>query len=680
MRVLSALTYYAPHWTGLTGHARQLAAGLARRGHDVTVLAYQHEPALPRRERLEGVQIERVPPAIGISRGVFSPQYVMAAARLLSAHDVMLINTPMLEALPLALVARARRRPTVLVHHGDLILPAGAGNRIVERVTTASMAGAARLASRVTTYNEDYGAHSDFLLPFRPRLVAIAPPVDIPSPRPDAVARWRAELGLSEKLVIGFAGRFVEEKGGDILLRALPMVLAAEPRAHLVYAGDAHPVYERFYEYCQPLLAPVAAHVSQLGLLRDRQQLADFYSLCDVLALPSRSDCFGLVQVEAMLCGTPVVASDIPGAREAVRRTGMGRLFASCDPAALARALLETLHAPQALTRSPVEIRRAFDTERCLDAYEDLLRSAASEGGLGAPAPVRVRAQPALASFADADRTALATWLSAEPDMAYRRRLPVLLEYLALNDGERVLDAGCGAGFELSLMSALRQLRLYGVDASADALASARQRGVSVPIVNAALERLPFADNAFDKILLHEVLEHTADDEGALRELLRVLCPGGVLAISVPHADYPLAWDPLNRLWTAVGGRPIRSGPLVGIWTHHRRLYWPRDLADRVADAGFIVDQMEQATHHTLPFAHFLLYGIGRRLVAHGWSAPNGRAALATGTAPAGGMTALALRAVIAAFAAVDRRNERPPPQGQQTFVNVLLKARKPLA
>ncbi len=62
-----------------------------------------------------------------------------------------------------------------------------------------------------------------------------------------------------------------------------------------------------------------------LGLIVERQELADFYAMCDVFALPSRTNCFPSVQIEAMMCGTPVVATNIPGAREVVRVTGMGR-------------------------------------------------------------------------------------------------------------------------------------------------------------------------------------------------------------------------------------------------------------------------------------------------------------------------------------------------------------------
>ena len=388
MRILTALTYYHPHWTGLTAHAQQLAEGLARRGHAVTVLAYRHSPALAAEEWREGVRIVRAAPVARLSRGMVGPAYLRAALGLIRDADVVLIHTPMLEASALALAARAAGRSSVIVHHGDLLLPAGAANRVVERLVTAGMVAAARVADAVTTYSEDYAVHSDFLTPLRPKLVAIAPPVDIPAPDRAAAAAWRARLGLADRAVVGFAGRFVEEKGVDVLLRALPLLREVEPRAHLVYAGDPHPAYERFYERCAPLREAVADCVTEVGLLRDRRQLADFYALCDVLALPSRSDCFALVQAEAMYCGTPVVASDIPGAREPVRWTGMGRLVAPLDPAALAAGLAEVLRAPADHRRERAAIAATFDRERCLDAYEALAAAAAGAAASGAaPAP-----------------------------------------------------------------------------------------------------------------------------------------------------------------------------------------------------------------------------------------------------------------------------------------------------
>jgi glycosyltransferase involved in cell wall biosynthesis len=246
-------------------------------------------------------------------------------------------------------------------------------DQAVEKVGTILLAAAARLATVVSPLNDDYAAESRFLGPFADKLVPILPPVEIPEPPAGAAARWRAELGLDGKRLVGFAGRFVEEKGFDYLLRAVPALLAAVPEAHLVYAGEHRMTYEDFYRRCKPLLDAHGDHVTFVGLLRDRQQLASFYAMCDVLALPSRTDSFAAVQVEAMLCGTPVVASDIAGARVAVRSTGMGRLVPPRDPHALAEGLAAVLVDPARYRRSRDEIAAIFDPAASIDRYEKLI-------------------------------------------------------------------------------------------------------------------------------------------------------------------------------------------------------------------------------------------------------------------------------------------------------------------
>lgn len=379
LRVLMVLTYYHPHWTGLTAYAKRLAEGLARRGHAVTLLTSRHDAALAPRETVDGVDVVRLPVALRLSRGVVMPRFPVAVRRLLRDADVVQMHTPLLEAPLVVALARRQGVPSLFTHHGDLVMPAGLANRAIETVVTAAMRGALAGVTAVSVHSGDYARHSRFLAPAAAKLHAIFPPVDLPPPDPTAVAAWRRSLGLDGRPVVGFAGRWVEEKGFDHLLRAVPLVAAARPDVRFVYAGEA-PTYEDFAARCRPLREAAAAHVVELGLLTNPQRLADFYALADVFALPSRTDCFPSAQLEAVLSGTPVVATDIPGAREVVQRTGMGLLVPPHDPAALTRGLLTVLANPTAWVRPAEVVRAVFDRERSVGDYEGLLRALVDGG------------------------------------------------------------------------------------------------------------------------------------------------------------------------------------------------------------------------------------------------------------------------------------------------------------
>lgn len=706
MKILSILTFYYPHWTGLTTYARRIAEGLAARGHEVTVLTTRHSPELARDELLNGVRVVRLRPMARFSRGMIAPAFPYAAARLIAQHDVVQIHTPLPEALLVAVLCRALGRPLVMTHHGDVVMPAGWFNQAVQRAAFAILWAAGWLADVVTSYSQDYAEHSSLLRSLKGKVACIYPPVEIPEPDHAAAAAWRAELGLQDRLLIGFAGRWVEEKGFDYLLQALPLIRQVYPEAHLVYAGERQVVYENFYARCLPLIEEQRAHLTFLGLLRDPQQMANFYALCDLFALPSRSDMMALVQVEAMLCGTPVVATDIPGARVVVRETGFGRLARPHDPRSLAEAIIETLRHRERYRPERQAVRRIFCTKKTLDAYEALLQrlvrrvtcagrgaccGRVESGSLRAPDPppahagaiLRASRYPHSAiaprSLSAADQRALDRILRNEADMAYRRRARILLDYLELQDSERVLDCGCGMGFYLMAMGKLRRLQLVGLDSDLARLRRGQREGVPAALLSGDIHRLPFADGSFDKVLLSEVLEHLDDDRRALRELHRILRPGGILAISVPHAQYPFWWDPLNRIWTALGREPFRGAQPAGIWSHHVRLYRPQELLASVTEAGFEVEQVEETTHYSFPFIHFLVYGIGKPLLEHNLlPAPLRTSADRFRGEQNSGSLLNPINLGLAIFRAVDRLNDRPSVAQKDTFVNVLVKARKP--
>lgn len=375
MKILVALTYYYPHWTGLTAYAKRLAEGLARRGHEITVLTSQFKPELARQEMYNGVRILRLPTAVHMSRGVIMPGILGALNTLTKQNDLLQVHTPMLETNLVTRIGLLHGKPTVITHHGDLVMPNNPRDQFIERVTTALMTQGEREAARITVHSCDYAANSKFLAPFQAKLDCIYPPVEIPEPAPDDVAKWRADLGLTHNKLVGFAGRFVQEKGFDYLLQAIPLVRARIPDVKFVYAGEINVVYEHFFDQWKHLVDQERESIVILGLIRNSGQLANFYAMNDVFALPSRTDCFPSVQIEALLSGTPVVATNIPGAREVVRVTGMGKLVTPRDPTALAAGLVEVLNNRAAYVKSRAEIRRVFDTEKSLSDYEKLFES-----------------------------------------------------------------------------------------------------------------------------------------------------------------------------------------------------------------------------------------------------------------------------------------------------------------
>jgi glycosyltransferase involved in cell wall biosynthesis len=376
MKVLIVLTYYRPHTSGLTIYAERLARGLARRGHQVTVMTSRYDPAIPLEEVVDGVRVVRVPVAFRVSKGVIMPTFGWLATRLVLAHDVVSLHLPQFDAAGVAARARLFGRPCTLTYHCDLDLPPGLFNRVVNRVVDGMNWLAGLFADRVVAYTEDFAAHSPYLSRFKHKVVVIPPPVEVPPAEPEDVRAFARRVGLDGRgPVIGMAARLAAEKGVEVLLEALPRVLEVCPDARVLFAGQYRNVLgeEAYARRLAPLLERYRDRWTFLGVL-DPREMAAFYPNLDVICVPSlnSTESFGLVQVEAMLCGTPSVASDLPGVRQPVRQTGMGEVVPVGDSGALAEAILRVVNNRGQYARPREEIAARFNTERTAQEYEAL--------------------------------------------------------------------------------------------------------------------------------------------------------------------------------------------------------------------------------------------------------------------------------------------------------------------
>jgi len=595
MRILVLLSYYAPHWTGLTQYTVRLAEAWVAEGHQVTVLCAQHDASLPLREHRAGVDIIRLPVRTRLSRASLTPALWATAVQCIPTHNVVVIHSPYPEIAGITALTRWYHRPSVVIHHGDVVMPAGWRNRVYQLAMDVTHFLGLRWASHIITHSADYAQHSAWLVPLAARITAITPPVTLPAPDAPAVAVLRARLGGPDALVVGLAGRFVAEKGFDTLIAQLPALRTALPHLRIAYAGAMTVDYEHFYQTQHAQLANHTDIFVSLGLLQHPQDLADFYAACDVLLLPSRSDCSPSVLPEALICGTPIIVNNIPGARAIVHDTGAGVVIDTSDTAALIESLTNLPPVPDvlAMAHHVAPARRAHEY---LAVMHELVN-------------------PHAPWLSRADESLLDDLLANEVDMAYRRRARTLLTYLELSDGLCVLDCGCGMGVYLHLMAQLRRLHLVGVDGDLRRLRQAQPHAT----VAVEIAQLPFAPATFDRILISEVLEHLDDDLGTMQALYTLLRPGGIVAVSVPCATYPFWWDPINATREWLGMAPItNAGPITGIWSNHVRLYTPDQLRRVAEQAGFVVEQLEPQTRATVPFAHFIVYSIGKPLLDYG--------------------------------------------------------------
>lgn len=379
MKILQVLTYYRPHISGLTIYVERLSRALVEQGHEVTVLTSQAEKTWPRHEVRDGVNIVRVPVAFRVSKGVIMPTLGWHAFQHTLKNDILHLHLPQFDAPGFALRGRLFNKPTVLTYHCDLRLPDGGFNRLVDNVVWSMNRLAGGLSHAVVTYTRDYGQNSPFLSRYIGRKLHIIPPPVELTPCSDEVAMaFHHKHQLGNRPIIGISARLAAEKGVEILLKALPIILKAFPNALVLHAGPYKNVLgeEAYFARLQPLFQQYQANYKLLGNL-DGEELTAFYKNLDVLVLCSlnSTESFGLVQVEAMINGVPVCASDLPGVRQPVTMTGMGEVVPIGDHEALAESVIKILHNKERYVQSAESIAQAFSPRATANEYVRLYQN-----------------------------------------------------------------------------------------------------------------------------------------------------------------------------------------------------------------------------------------------------------------------------------------------------------------
>jgi glycosyltransferase involved in cell wall biosynthesis len=180
---------------------------------------------------------------------------------------------------------------------------------------------------------------------------------------PERTARTRARIGLTEKDTVVLAvARHDFKKGLDLLLRAFGSVLTEVPEAKLLVAGREGDLTSTLREMTAQLGVDGAVR-----LLGPRSDVPDLLAMADAFVIPSRSEGFPGVLLEAMALEAPIVASDIPAVREIVGGDDIGMLVPGADPDALANAICTTLADPDGAVKRSRLARERFLADFTLD-------------------------------------------------------------------------------------------------------------------------------------------------------------------------------------------------------------------------------------------------------------------------------------------------------------------------
>jgi glycosyltransferase involved in cell wall biosynthesis len=374
MHVLIALTYYRPHYSGLTIHAEREARALVARGHQVTVLTSRFDPALSPYENIDGVEILRPKVWLHISKGVIMPTMPYWAWKLARQADVIHLHAPQLDAAPIAVLARLLGKPVVLTYHCDLRLPAGFMHAVANQISNLANHVTCRAANVIVHNTRDYAEHSPFMRQYLNKLQPILPPVEVATiTAADRIAfRNKFDVQPGQRL-IGMAARLATEKGVEYLAQALLIVLEKFSQARVLFVGPYQNVVgeEDYAQRLAPLIQQLGKHWSFLGVVSP-QEMSVFFHECEVTVLPSinSTESYGLVQVESMTCGTPVVASDLPGVRVPVQMSGSGLIIPPRNSRALAEALIAVLNHPETYNGNPQTVVQLSTPDSVAVEYE----------------------------------------------------------------------------------------------------------------------------------------------------------------------------------------------------------------------------------------------------------------------------------------------------------------------
>ncbi|HOJ98960.1 MAG TPA: glycosyltransferase family 4 protein [Termitinemataceae bacterium] len=345
LKIAMLSSYYFPHKGGTERYVHDLSHALAKRGHEVTI--FSHYPGPAGQYETEPVRVVRVPSLWG---PFYSPYLAWLPESQLRRQDIMHSHAPPFYFTNQ--VSRIKKIPHILTYHCDIEIPEqlgvfklpGKSKHLLDTYFRKTTEIHLKKVDQIVATTHSYAETSPLLRNYPYRVIPLG--IHVERFRKAMEQPEIQKIQRNEREIL-YVGRLVASKGLVFLIEAAKLLRDAGESFTLTIVGTGEDL----------LSLKLLVHTYDLekqvyfaGKVEDNE-LLHYYKRAAVLVLPSfvRLEAFGIVQLEALAMGTPVIVSDIPGVNEVVRKSQGGYLVPPRDPPALADQLAQALRNPREL-------------------------------------------------------------------------------------------------------------------------------------------------------------------------------------------------------------------------------------------------------------------------------------------------------------------------------------------
>ncbi|MDF0591964.1 glycosyltransferase family 4 protein [Candidatus Methanocrinis natronophilus] len=334
MKILQTPVRFHPFIGGVENYVHSLSRELVELGHDVTVLC-ANEPESKKEDLIDGIRVLRLSYMGKIANTNITPSLPLKIMR--EKFDLVHTHLPTPWSADVSgLAAALKGKPLVLTYYNDIVAE-GRARQIARLYNGTCLKLLLRRASKIIVIQPDYVDSSPHLREFRDKIETIPVGVDLSRFRPTHEATDGETL-----FFLSCLDRYHSYKGLDDLLEALVLVKEDYPEVKLLVGGSGE-LLDHYRGMTRDLC--LEDNVEFLGFIPE-DMLAKRYNRSDVFVLPSNSrsqEGFGMVALEAMACGKPVICTDIVGLAEDIEKRGAGLTVEPSNPKRLAVSIIHIL-------------------------------------------------------------------------------------------------------------------------------------------------------------------------------------------------------------------------------------------------------------------------------------------------------------------------------------------------